>query len=194
MPALVTASPRGLAPEAEARVGAIVGALSMWLALVGGIVFIALTVMTVVSIAGRALSPLAPAWLGPVRGDYELVVAGSAVAVFFFLPWCQFRRGHITVDIFFARASPRTVALLSLVGNVLMTAAAALIAWRLGAGMNDKFRYFETTFILQMPVWWGYAASLIGAWAFAAVSLYTGWRSYNEWRGAGEVLFTEFGQ
>ena len=70
-----------------------------------------------------------------------------------------------------------------------MTAAAALIAWRLQAGMVDKAAYLETTFILRLPVWWGYAGSLVGAWSFALVGLYTAWRSLNEWMGRGEHLF-----
>ena len=44
----------------------------------------------------------------------------------------------------------------------------------------------ETTTILQIPVWWGYAGGLVGLWSFALVSAYTVWRSLNEALGAGE--------
>ena len=55
--------------------------------------------MTVVSIVGRA--SLTWAWvLGPVPGDFELVEVGTGFAVFAFLPWCQLKRGHATVDLF----------------------------------------------------------------------------------------------
>ncbi|HEX2257326.1 MAG TPA: TRAP transporter small permease subunit, partial [Afifellaceae bacterium] len=89
-------------------------------------------------------------------------------------------------DLFVQRLGPRGLAALSFAGNVLMTLAAVLIAWRLGLGLQDKKLYGETTFILQLPVWWGYAASLVGAWVFALVSLYTVWRSLNEALGTGE--------
>jgi TRAP-type C4-dicarboxylate transport system permease small subunit len=174
---------RGLEPHLEVRLGAWVGAYAAWLGILGGFLLIVITLLTVVSVVGRSL-------LGaPVEGDFELVSAGCAIAVFAFLPWCQYRRGHVTVDVFFMRASPRTIALTSLVGNILMTAAAALIAWRLQAGMMDKAAYLETSFILRLPVWWGYAGSLVGAWSFALVSLYTVWRSFTEWMGRGEHLF-----
>ena len=47
-----------------------------------------------------------------------------------------------------------------------------LITWRLFAGMQDKLRYGETTFLLQFPVWWAYAACLAAACIACIVSLY----------------------
>ena len=186
----------GLAPNVESRVGAIVGVLASWLALAGGLMLVATGVMTIASVVGRALArvvtqPFFGIPLGPVPGDYELVGNGCAIAVFAFLPYCQLHRGHITVDLFFATAGPRAIALTSLVGNILLTAAAALIAWRLQAGMVDRYTYGETSYILQFPAWWGYAGALVGAWAFSVVSLYTVWRSYNEWRQDGATISAE---
>lgn len=50
--------------------------LSRWAAIVGGIVLVALTLMIVASITGRALIGLG---LGPVPGDFELVEMGTGV-------------------------------------------------------------------------------------------------------------------
>lgn len=178
-------SPRGLAPDMERRVGRIVERIAFALALVGGLILIGLVVMSVVSIAGRGIGSYSRAFpilrgLGPVPGDFELVEAGTAVAVFAFLPWCQLKRGHVTVDVFLFWASERMRAILSLIGNVLMTGAAVFIAWRLYLGLLDKIAFRETTMILGMPVWYGYAAALVAACVFALVSLYTVWRSVNE--------------
>jgi TRAP-type C4-dicarboxylate transport system permease small subunit len=174
----------GLAPALEARFGHVVATLSAALALVGGLVLLALVAMTVVSIIGRALVGSFDVFpfdrLGPVPGDFELVQAGCAVAVCAFLPWCQLRRGHVTVDVFVTRMGGRGLAVLGLIGNVLMTLAAGLIAWRLQLGLVDKLSYGETTMILQMPVWFGYAGAVFGLWAFTLVSAYTVWRSINE--------------
>lgn len=174
----------GLAPELERRVGVIIERLAAVLAWLGGIILLALVIMSVISISGRGLAgfsrSLAVGWAGPVPGDFELVEAGTAVAVFAFLPWCQIRRGHVTVDVFLFWASPRTRATLTLIGNILMTLAAAFIAWRLQAGLADKLRYGETSMILQMPSWYGYALALVGACAFALAAAYTVWRSLNE--------------
>lgn len=151
--------------------------LCAWLAIAGGAVLVALTIATVVSITGRALTSVG---LGPIPGDYELVEAGTAFAIFAFLPWCQLKRGHVTVDLLLARFGPRVNAGVDLVANILMTLASGLICWRLWLGMLDKQAYGETTFILQFPLWWPYAASLVGAAFAVLVCAYTVWRSLDE--------------
>ncbi len=151
----------------------------------GGGVLIAVLAVTVISIVGRGLIF---AGLGPIPGDFELVEAGTAFAVLTFLPICQFHRGHVTVDLFLTRAGPRANATIDVVANLLMTGAAGILTWRMILGMLDKRSYGETTFILQFPVWWSYAAALAGAAVFTVVCAYTVWRSLKEARqsGAGE--------
>jgi TRAP-type C4-dicarboxylate transport system permease small subunit len=93
----------------------------------------------------------------------------------------------VTVDILSNAFSPRVQDSLMLIGNVLMTVIAGLLAWRLYLGTLERQLYNETTFILQMPVWWGYALALLGAVLFALVAAYTVWRSLNQVL-AGRVL------
>ncbi|MBP0615724.1 TRAP transporter small permease [Jiella mangrovi] len=166
------------------RFGRIVDALGSGLAFVGGLFLLFIVALTCVSIAGRTLLTL-DLCCGPVPGDVEMIEIASAVAVFLFLPFCQLKRGHVTVDIFSGFLGRRGVLLTDLVGNVLMTAAAVVIFWRLELGFQDKLRSGETTFILAIPLWWGYAMSLVGAAAFALVSAYTVWRSILEISGGG---------
>lgn len=134
-------------------------------AVVGGVVLIGLVVLIVASIVGRSLLGL-----GPVPGDYELAEAGIGFAVFAFFPWCQVNRGHATVDVFTAGLGERANRLIDIVSELLMTLVLALIAWRLVAGTLDKARYGETSFILQFPVWWAFAAASVAAVAAAFVS------------------------
>ncbi|TWG93203.1 TRAP-type C4-dicarboxylate transport system permease small subunit [Mesorhizobium sp. J18] len=143
--------------------------LARALAIIGGLVLIAITILTVVSITGRAF---ARQGLGPIPGDFELVQVLTAFAVFAFLPWCQVSRGHASVDVFTSFLSDRANRIIDLVSELLMTGMIVLIAWRLCYGMLDKIRYHETTFILQFPVWWGYAASLVAAVLAVIVSFY----------------------
>lgn len=156
---------------------AVISAIAKGLAIFGGVLLTAVALLTVVSITGRALVDIG---LAPVTGDFELVEAGCAVAVFCFLPWCQLNRGHVTVDIFVDKAPPRVFTFLSLIGNIALSAIAVVIAWRLGLGLGEKFSYGETTFILGMPVWYGFALGFIGAAAFAVTALFTVWRSLDE--------------
>ncbi len=182
-----------LALQMETRVGRRVAALAKGWAILGGVLLVGLSVMTVVSITGRALTGYG---LGPVPGDYELVANGCAIAIFAFLPWCQLRRGHVTVDIFINRLSSRAIAVFGFLGDVLVLVVSAIIARQLYLGWGEKFPYgsdalrdalamgykpffAETTYELQIPVWMPYTAALIGAVLMVIVAAYTVWRSLN---------------
>jgi TRAP-type C4-dicarboxylate transport system permease small subunit len=146
----------------------VIGRLSMWLALAGGAVLSLLVVMTCASIAGRSLSVIG---LAPIPGDYELVETGIAFSVFSFFPWCQHQGGHARVDLFRRLLGKTGNWAMDVVSNLLALVISFLIAWRLFEGMLDKFDYGETTFILQLPLAWGYAACLPGAFVFVLASL-----------------------
>lgn len=143
--------------------------LARALAILGGIVLVAVTVMTVASITGRAFIRVG---LGPVPGDFELVQAGVGFAIFAFLPWCQLNRGHASVDIVTSFFPARANRIIDVIAEVLMTVVLGLIAWQLYYGMRDKLAYSETSFILQYPVWWIYAACLFAAIGAVIVSVY----------------------
>lgn len=131
--------------------------LSRWLAWLGAAVLAALAVVTVVSIIGRAL---VFAGLGPVPGDFELVEAGTALAVFCFLPWCHLKNGHAVVDLFWKAYPAPLRRLLDVFSDALMLVVWVLLVWRMGIALGDYYGNGEVSFILQMPVWWGYAVSI----------------------------------
>ena len=149
------------------------------LALAGGVALLGMTLLTVVSVTGRGLISIG---LGPVPGDYELVEMAAAFAVFSFLPWCQLQRGHVTVDLFLAPLGRRVNLVADLTGNLLLTAAAGVIAWRLWLGLQDRLAFGETSFILGIPLWIGYVMASFGAALFVVVSLHTALRSLRELR------------
>ncbi len=138
----------------------IIYSLSRLMAWFGAFVLAALALISVISIAGRAF---AFAGLGPVPGDFELVEAGTALAVFCFLPWCHLKRGHASVDLFWKSFSKPMRRRLEVVADALMLLVWLLLVWRMGVAMLDYRDNGEVSFILQMPVWWGYAASMLPA-------------------------------
>ena len=148
--------------------------LARMAALAGGGVLLLLVGLIVLSVTGRALVPIG---MQPVPGDFELVEIGIAFAVFAFLPWCHLCDGHAKVDLLADRLCPAARHALSALAEVLMLAAAAFIAWRLAAGMADKRLDHETTYILQLPLWWAYAAALAGAVVFVIVAAWSLWYS-----------------
>ena len=161
------------------RLGALLERGARLLALAGGVCLVFIIVLTGASIAGRAMLTLGLGF-GPVPGDYELVEIAAGVAVFLFLPLCHLKRGHVTVDILARWFGRRGVAATDLVGNLLMALAASVILWRLVAGLQDKLRTGEESFILGIPLWGSYALSLVGAASFVLVCLYALHRSWAE--------------
>jgi len=140
--------------------GSFVYRLCRYTARFGGAVVAVLAVLSVVSILGRALTGIG---LGPVPGDFELVEAGTALAVFCSLPWCYLVRGHATVDVFWeCYPAPARRAIQASTG-ALMLLVWSLLTWRMGVATLDYRATGEVSFILQMPVWWGFAASFPAA-------------------------------
>ncbi len=163
--------------------------LARLFALLGGVMLSALVIMTCLSIVGRVLNSflygelaqsLMPALaerlldlgVGAVDGDIELVEVGMAFAIFAFLPLCQLRGSHASVDILTSRFPASASGVLRMITELVFAIVMVLIAWHLMQGMLSKKNSGQTSFLLQYPVWWGYAAALTGAVATALVSVY----------------------
>lgn len=171
------------------RDDSVLGRAVLWLAkmtaIAGGLVLLALIVLIIVSVTGRALI-----WAGlrPVMGDYELVSAGIGFAIFSFMPWAHFKRTHAIVTLVSDRFGALVNRWILVATDLMMLAASAFIAWRLYLGMLDKFAFRETTLLLRMPLGWAYAAALVGACVFVVVSVYVLGRSLTHAaRGEDEV-------
>ena len=159
------------------------------MALLGGLLLLVLIVVTCLSVVGRMLNTIGNSSFikinfesvsiflqkfAPINGDFELVEMGIALAIFLFLPWCQLNRRHAAVHIFTVRLmSKRGNAVLLLIWEALFVAILGLITVQLYAGMGDRITYNETTFLLQWPVWWPYAACAIAGALATLIGLYS---------------------
>jgi len=140
--------------DAPIRPGAALGpagrsllVLTRWVAIAGGLVFVALVAMEIVSIVGRKLF----AWTVP--GDVEVLQMCAAFASATFFAYCHLVGGDVKVDFFTHNLAPRTVARLDAIGSFLVGAFGALIAWRTAAGAVSIMEVGETSAILGWPVW-----------------------------------------
>jgi TRAP-type C4-dicarboxylate transport system permease small subunit len=116
-------------------------------AVAGGLVFVAIVVMEIVSIVGRKLF----SW--PVPGDVEVLQLCAAFASAAFFAYCHMAGGDVKVDFFTHNLAPRHVARLDALGSLLVGLFGALIAWRAGAGALSIKEVGETSTILGWPVW-----------------------------------------
>ncbi|MCP5037278.1 MAG: TRAP transporter small permease, partial [Rhodobacteraceae bacterium] len=162
--------------------------LARGMAVLGGVALSFLIILTCLSVLGRALNtflhrqveaiaPGAAKWfldlgIGPITGDFELVEAGVAFAIFAFIPLCQITAGHASVDIFTNQLPRGANRFLIMITDIVFAVVLIVIAYKLYDGMLSKRRYGETTFLLQFPIWWAYAASLFAAVTAAIAGAY----------------------
>jgi len=143
-------------PGADAGSMRVLGRVTEWLAIFGGALMLLVMVITVISVAGRAL-------IGrPIIGDYEITEVASGIAVFMFLPYTQFTGGNIVAEFFTAGMSRRNQLRLDLVHNAIFACFAAFLGWRIALGGIDKYESLATSMLLRLPVWITYLAGLAG--------------------------------
>ena len=140
------------------------------LAIAGGFLMIAVSIMVTVSVVMR--------WLinESVPGDIELVQIGTAIAVFAFLPICQARRGNIMVDTFTLRLPKRGQLMLDVLWDLAYAGLAAILAWRLGVGAWDTIRSNTVSMMLGLPTGWAIAACAAMVAFLAIVAIATALR------------------
>lgn len=127
--------------------------LAASLVLFGGLCLVVACGLTVASILGGLT-------LRPLPGEIELVEALCGLAVFAFLPYCQLKRGHVGVDILISAFGQKAMNWTQLIGDIVIAVLIGLVTWRHAVGTMDKIGNGETTPLLLMPVWWGFAVAL----------------------------------
>ncbi|NDP41729.1 MAG: TRAP transporter small permease [Aromatoleum sp.] len=139
---------------------------SKYLAIAGGLVFVGLVVMSIVSIVGRKLF----SW--PVPGDVEVLQMCTAFAAASFFAFCHLANGDVKVDFFTHNLAPRNIARLDAFGSLLVGLFGALLAWRTAAGALSLKEVGETSAILGWPVWIAQALMVPGFALLGAAGFY----------------------
>ena len=188
----------------------LIHALARITALIGGVVLIALIAMTTASILGRSLNKMLHGplfqekltglsqWLldlgiGEINGNYELLEAGVAFAIFAFLPITQLYGAHATVDIFTSALPTRINRWIVAFWELVLALVILLIIVQLYAGMERYMRNGQTTLFLQFPVWWAYALSFASGVVACLVAAYCVVMRIIEALGDHNILPTEHG-
>lgn len=117
------------------------------MAISGGVLFIALIVMSLVSIIGRKLG------FGSVNGDIELMMAGTAVAATAFLPYCTLLGEHIKVDFFTENMRDSLKRPIDGVAEVLFTIVSGILVWRTVLSAIATYESQEVTTLVSLPLW-----------------------------------------
>jgi TRAP-type C4-dicarboxylate transport system permease small subunit len=157
--------------------GSVSVAVSQWLerltgfvAIIGGLLALAVAILVTVSVLGR--------WLfnAPIDGDFEFVKMATAVGVFAYLPYTQARRGNIMVDTFTTGLSPTTRNRIDAFWDFLYGSVMAYFAYALVIGTLDAVRSGETTMQRQILLWPSIGLSMLLCALVATTAFIGGWQ------------------
>lgn len=136
-----------------------------WWALAGGLVFCAIVVMSIISIVGRKM------FSGPIQGDIELVMMGSAIGAAAFLPLCEMDDHHIKVDALTTWMTERGRAVLDVLAHALLGVVSGVIAWRTVLYGIECRENGEVSSLLLIPLWIP-VALLVPSFVFLALTAF----------------------
>lgn len=143
------------------------------MAVSGGLLFIALILMSLVSIIGRKLG------FGSVNGDIELMQAGSAVAAVSFLPYCTLLGEHIRVDFFTENMRDSLKRPIDGVTEIILAVVAVILTWRTALAAISSHEAQEVTALVSLPVWIPTALLVPGLALTVVCALYRAYASFH---------------
>lgn len=179
-----------LLPEGRggfARVAAVVSAVVTGWAVLGGLLLVALALMTAASAASNLLfaKPWAP--------ETELTRYTIGIVVFMMLPYCQLVGANVTVDIFTEGMGPRTKAVMAAFASLFAIAFAALLLRQMSLGLEGYRRFVEVTPVLKIPLWTAFPPILASLALLLLAALLTFADGIRTMRGRPSVLVHEAG-
>ncbi len=117
------------------------------IAVVGGLLSLAIGATVTASVAGRNLRDEG------IPGDFEYVQMGTALAVFAFLPLCQIQRGNIVVDTFSSAWPWRLRNAVDALWDLVYAGIMGLLAYTLLLGTLDQKASGSATMVMGIPIW-----------------------------------------
>jgi TRAP-type C4-dicarboxylate transport system permease small subunit len=147
--------------------------LSQGWALAGGVLLLAIMLVTSINIAGFGLDRLARHFDASVPGlpGYEdFVSLAISSAALMFMPFCQMRRGHIAVDLFVARLPRRLQRLFERLWLCAIVLVCLFLGYWMWFGMLETRADHVRSAILGWPVWPFYVPGIVSLalWAYVA--------------------------
>ncbi len=159
------AGPAGV-PPGFGPAGRLLLRICQTVAALGGLVFAALVLMSIVSIVGRKLAS------APIPGDIEILQMCAAAACATFFAYCHLVGGDVKVDFFTARLPVRQHRRLDAAGSALFGAIGAVLAWRTAAAALSSMESGETSVVLAWPLWMAQMAMVPGFVLMALAGFY----------------------
>jgi TRAP-type C4-dicarboxylate transport system permease small subunit len=127
--------------------------LSTWMGGIGGVILVAMMLVTVFDVALRCIGK-------PMSGTYDLVALGGALVIGFSVPYATVKKGHIFVDVLTDRMSLRGKKVCALCTRVIVFCLCLMIGWHLvnlGIDFYHKHEGSQTLELSFYPIAYGLA-------------------------------------
>jgi TRAP-type C4-dicarboxylate transport system permease small subunit len=127
--------------------GRVLNATAVALAVLSGLLIVALIAMSLISMIGLKL------FATPVQGSVEIMQMGIAICGAAFFPICEIGDHNIKVEALtdWLPAKPRRY--LDTIGHFLLTIVFALLTWRTAVAAVDLVHTHEVSTLLSVPLW-----------------------------------------
>lgn len=147
-------------------------AAEIW-AIAGGVMLLAIVLVTSANAGAFAADRAARLWGGTVAGlpgyeDFVRLVIGCAALMFF--PYAQSRRGHVAVDIFVGYLPAGLRRVLERAWLLVTIALALFLAWWMWSGMLRARSDALVTGVLGWPDWPFFLPGILSLVLWAAVA------------------------
>ena len=142
-------------------------------ALLGGVILLAIVLVTATNAGAFALDRVARLFGGTVTalpGYEDFVRLAISAAALMLMPYCQLRRGHLAVDLFFRTTLKRTKRLLDVVSLLGMALLTLFLAYWLLLGMMETRADGALSRVLGWPEWPFYLPGLASLLLWSAIT------------------------
>lgn len=158
----------------EAAAYALLERIAWAVAMIGGAIILGVSIVIALSVTRRALG------FGGITGDFEIVEIGCGIAAFLFMPICQMKRGHVSVDLFSAGFPDWLLRFFEGLWDLLFAAVWGVLVWRFSQGMMEKLDYADRSMLLHFPLWTIYLPAIASAVLSAIIAVKT---AHRKWTG-----------
>lgn len=156
-----------------ARAGGVLGRVVAGWAVAGGLVLLAIVLVTGVNVALYVADAVAPGSVAVISGYEDVVRLLVSVAALMMFPYCQLRHGHVAVDLFTERLPPRALRAIEAVNLLLMAAVVLFLGYWMAFGMAETRADGRVSPVLNWPEWPFYLPGIVSLalWALVALAL-----------------------
>ncbi len=151
----------------------LLGRISSAWAVIGGLIALSIVLVTTANVGAFAIDRVARHFdttFAALPGYEDFVRLAISSAALMFFPYCQFKRGHVFVDLFVARMSHTLQRALDIISLTATAALAVFLAYWMVLGMLETKTDNALSRVLGWPEWPFYFPGILSLVLWAVIA------------------------